>query len=233
MTSASSLSTDEVDTSRTVIVSVQVGRARDYEWLGRRLRSSIDKRPVAGRVRVLATQLDGDEQADPDHHGGYDKAVYAYASEDLRWWAQKLDRPALDPGRLRGEPHDDRHRPARRGDRRAVARRVRPAPGERTPHALLEAGYADAGPAIPQAFPPADLAPCYGFSTGEVWAGAPVTVLHTPDHGITARVFALYVGERQDADRVLSAPELAAHWQQWAGHRTVWHVKDERELGDA
>ena len=98
MTSASSLSTDEVDASRTGIVSVQVGRARDYEWLGRRLRSSIDKRPVAGRVRVLATRLDGDEQADPEHHGGHDKAVYAYASEDLRWWAQELDRPGLDPG---------------------------------------------------------------------------------------------------------------------------------------
>ena len=87
MTSASSLSTDEVDTSRTGIVSVQVGRARDYEWLGRRLRSSIDKRPVAGRVRVLATQLDGDEQADPEHHGGPDKAVYAYAcGGGLRGW---------------------------------------------------------------------------------------------------------------------------------------------------
>ena len=39
--------------------------------------------------------------------------------------------------------------------------------------------------------------------------------------------------ERRDADRVLSAPELAAHWQQWAGHRTVWHLKDGRELRDA
>ena len=77
---------------------MQVGRPRDYEWLGRQLRSGIEKHPVTGPVSVLATHLDGDEQADPEHHGGQDKAVYAYASEDLRWWAQTLGGAALDPG---------------------------------------------------------------------------------------------------------------------------------------
>jgi len=96
--SASSLSTDPIDTRPRRIASVQVGRPRDYEWLGRQLRSGIEKHPVTGPVSVLATHLDGDEQADPEHHGGQDKAVYAYALEDLRWWAQTLGGAALDPG---------------------------------------------------------------------------------------------------------------------------------------
>lgn len=236
MTSASSLSTDEVDTSRTGIVSVQVGRARDYEWLGRRLRSSIDKRPVAGRVRVLATRLDGDEQADPEHHGGHDKAVYAYASEDLQWWAQELDRPGLDPGAF-GENLTTTGidlRDAVIGEQWRVGSALLQVSEPRTP--CWKLGMRMQDPRFPRAFARARRPGVLlrVLEQGEVWAGAPVTVTHTPEHAITAaEVFALYVGERQDADRVLSAPELAAHWQQWAGHRTVWHLKDERELRDA
>jgi MOSC domain-containing protein YiiM len=35
--------------------------------------------------------------ADRSVHGGPDKAVYAYAAEDLAWWAEALDRP-VQPG---------------------------------------------------------------------------------------------------------------------------------------
>lgn len=236
MTSASSVSTREVDTSLTGIVSVQVGSARDYEWLGRRLRSSIDKRPVAGPVRVLVTRLDRDEQADPEHHGGHDKAVYAYASEDLRWWAQELNRPALDPGAF-GENLTTTGidlRDAVIGEQWRVGSALLQVSEPRTPCWKLGMRMQDAR--FPRAFARARRPGVLlrVLEQGEVWAGAPVTVTHTPEHGITAaEVFALYVGERQDADRVLSAPELAAHWQQWAGHRTVWHLKDERELGSA
>jgi MOSC domain-containing protein YiiM len=36
--------------------------------------------------------LDGDEQADRSVHGGPDKAVYAYALEEIRDWERELDR---------------------------------------------------------------------------------------------------------------------------------------------
>ena len=36
--------------------------------------------------------LEGDDQADRNAHGGPDKAVYAYAAEDLRWWEPELGR---------------------------------------------------------------------------------------------------------------------------------------------
>ena len=34
--------------------------------------------------------MHGDEQADGQHHGGAEQAVYAYAREDLDWWVEQL-----------------------------------------------------------------------------------------------------------------------------------------------
>ena len=52
---------------------------------------------MAGRVRVEGVNVAGDDQGDRRVHGGPDKAVYAYASEDVRHWATELDRE-LPPG---------------------------------------------------------------------------------------------------------------------------------------
>jgi MOSC domain-containing protein YiiM len=54
--------------------------------------SAIDKRAVAGRVRVATLGLAGDRVGDPSRHGGADQAVYAYACEDGAWWAAELGR---------------------------------------------------------------------------------------------------------------------------------------------
>ena len=51
-----------------------------------------DELAIPGAVRVGELGLDGDRQCDTRHHGGPDKAVYAYASEDLLWWSSELDR---------------------------------------------------------------------------------------------------------------------------------------------
>lgn len=59
--------------------------------------TAIDKRAVAGRSMVHRLGVEDDRQMDVDHHGGPDKAVYAYAGEDISWWAGKLDRD-LEPG---------------------------------------------------------------------------------------------------------------------------------------
>lgn len=55
--------------------------------------TAIDKRPVDGPVGVRDLGLYGDVQADRAHHGGLDKALYAYSEEDALWWAERLDRP--------------------------------------------------------------------------------------------------------------------------------------------
>ncbi len=73
------------------VVSVNVGRPRRAEWQGRTFETSIFKEPVDGPVVVGEVNLDGDAQADRRVHGGPDKAVYAYATEDYAWWSSWLD----------------------------------------------------------------------------------------------------------------------------------------------
>lgn len=61
--------------------------------------TAIDKRPVSGRVAMTSAGVYGDQQMDVAHHGGRDKAVYAYAAEDAAWWAEQLGEP-VTPGRF-------------------------------------------------------------------------------------------------------------------------------------
>lgn len=59
--------------------------------------TAIDKRPVAGPVRVHKLGLRGDVQASRIHHGGEDQALYAYSQDDADYWAGELGRD-LPPG---------------------------------------------------------------------------------------------------------------------------------------
>jgi MOSC domain-containing protein YiiM len=59
--------------------------------------TAIDKRPVAGKVRVRPLGLYADVQADRKHHGGEDQAVYGYADEDAEYFAASLGRE-IPPG---------------------------------------------------------------------------------------------------------------------------------------
>ncbi|MBN9175936.1 MAG: MOSC domain-containing protein [Microbacterium sp.] len=71
--------------------------------------TAIDKRPVDGAVKVGPYGVYADVQADRKHHGGLDKALYAYAQEDAEWWAGELGRevpPGLFGENLRTEGLD-------------------------------------------------------------------------------------------------------------------------------
>jgi len=48
------------------------------------------KKPVAGPVWLGSTNLAGDRQADPKHHGGPDRAVLAYAASHYPGWLAEL-----------------------------------------------------------------------------------------------------------------------------------------------
>lgn len=54
--------------------------------------SAIDKRPVDGPVKVRDLGLFADVQADREHHGGLEKAVYAYSDESMAIWEKQLGR---------------------------------------------------------------------------------------------------------------------------------------------
>jgi MOSC domain-containing protein YiiM len=86
------------------VLTVNVGRPRPNPWKPVE-QTGIDKRPVEGPVMVRVpgpkgtgdVGLAGDRVFDVTHHGGTDQAVYAYAREDLDFWAAEIGRP-LDNG---------------------------------------------------------------------------------------------------------------------------------------
>ncbi len=82
------------------VVSVLVGPARRFEEsnTGRAWVSAINKSAVTAPVRVTQHGITGDEQADRRHHGGPEKAVFAYPSEHYPSWQEELDRPSMGPG---------------------------------------------------------------------------------------------------------------------------------------
>lgn len=81
---------------RLVSVNLAVVRENPFKQAGR---TGIDKRPAEDPVEVRApgtkahgrgSGLVGDFVGDRRSHGGDDQAVYAYAVEDLQWWADEL-----------------------------------------------------------------------------------------------------------------------------------------------
>jgi len=91
-----------VDRRTARVISLNVVHALVPDLRGDLDQTAIDKRGVEGRVLVRpagvgGVGVEGDRVVDTRHHGGPDQAVYAYAVEDLRWWAGELSR-ALEPG---------------------------------------------------------------------------------------------------------------------------------------
>lgn len=84
---------EEESRARGKVLSVNVGGIREFDFNGQAARSGIWKFPAPGRVRARGVNLEGDDQADRAAHGGPNKAIYAYAIEDYRWWQAEIDRP--------------------------------------------------------------------------------------------------------------------------------------------
>ncbi len=70
------------------VMSVNVAQPKVLARVGdQTVISAIAKEPVsASNIRVLAETLEGDGVADRSVHGGADKAVYAYPSDNWTWW---------------------------------------------------------------------------------------------------------------------------------------------------
>ena len=63
-----------------------------------KLRSGFRKSPLAGPVRVLAENLEGDGQADRRYHGGREMAVLACSADHYPAWREELSWPGLPLG---------------------------------------------------------------------------------------------------------------------------------------
>ena len=80
------------------IVSLNVARPAVVKWRGEEVTTSIFKEPVTGTRAVRRHNIEGDEQADLEVHGGELKAIYAYAAEHYPFWRNELGREDLSPG---------------------------------------------------------------------------------------------------------------------------------------
>ena len=201
-----------------VVVSVNVGTPREVRWRGKTVRTAIWKDPVAGRVGVRGTSVDGDQQGNPEAHGGTDKALYAYAAEDYEWWAAQLGRE-LAPGTfgdnltVRGVDVSG----AVVGERWRVGGTLLEVSSPRTP--CYKLGHRMGDQRFVRRFAAALRPGAYLriLTEGEVAAGDQVEVVHRPAHGLTvAEVSRIYHDDHAGAARLLQAPQLADTWRQWA-----------------
>jgi MOSC domain-containing protein YiiM len=201
-----------------VVESVNVGTPREVSWRGQTVRTAIWKDPVAGRVKVRGTSVEGDQQGNPEVHGGVDKALYAYAAEDYRWWGGQLGRK-LVPGTF-GENLTVSGidvSGAVVGERWRVGGTLLEVSSPRTP--CFKLGIRMGTQEFPRRFAAAGRPGAYLriLAEGEVGAGDPVEVVHRPAHGLTvADVSRIYHDDHAGAARLLRAPELAGTWKRWA-----------------
>lgn len=200
------------------VLSVNVGAPREFEYGGRVARSAIWKTPVAGRVAARGVNLAGDDQADRGAHGGPDKAVYAYAIEDARWWERQTGRPFAhgefgENLTTEGIEVND----ALVGERWSVGTTILEVSEPRIPCWRLGVRMNDAR--FPRLFTEARRPGPYLriVAEGDLGAGDEIRVVERPGTNLTIRdVFRIYTRDRQEVGRLLEVPQMSDAWKRWA-----------------
>jgi MOSC domain-containing protein YiiM len=180
--------------------------------------TGIDKRPVAGPVLLTAAGVAGDTVCHTEHHGGPDQAVYAYAAEDLAFWAAELGQD-VGPGgvgeNLTVSGFDCTG--AVLGERWQVGEAVVQVRSARTPCRVFASFRGVSGLVkrfVAGGRPGAYLAV---ERPGRVGAGDAVTLLDRPDHGVTvADLLAAATVARE------RAPEIARAREHLGARDVVW-----------
>ncbi|TWV56870.1 MOSC domain-containing protein [Streptomyces misionensis] len=212
------------------LLSVNVGRPRPVPYTDQAEGvTGIDKRPVAGPVRVSApgpkgtggSGLAGDAVCDLRHHGGDDQAVYAFAREDLDHWERELDRPlangcfgenittgGLDvSGALIGERW------------RIGPTVVLEVTSGRIPCRTFQGHLGERGWVRRFTRTGATGAYLRVIEPGEIHAGDPIEIVHRPGHTVTAAMeFRATTTERELLPRLLAAAD-ALHPESLAAAR--------------
>ena len=200
------------------VLAVNVGKTRQFEYNGRSAQSAIWKLPVTGRVAVQGVNLAGDEQADRKVHGGPDKAVYAYAIEDVQWWEEEIGR-ALTYGEF-GENLTIEGIAVNEsliGERWQVGTTMLEVSEPRVPCWRLGVRMNDKH--FPRRFTKAMRPGSYLriITEGDVGAGDEIQIIEKPDHDLTVRdIFRIYAHDRHEAARLLTVPQVSESWRGWA-----------------
>ncbi len=207
-----------MSTMSGTVLSVNVGGVREFEYNGRPARSAIWKSPVSGRVAVRGVNLAGDDQADRVAHGGPDKAIYAYAVEDERWWEREMGR-TFERGEFgenlttEGIGVND----AVIGEHWAIGTAVLEVSEPRVPCWRLGVRMNDAK--FLRRFTEALRPGAYLriVVEGDLAAGDEIRVVDRPGHDLTVRdVFRIYTRDRDEGDRLISVPQMSDSWKRWA-----------------
>lgn len=203
-----------------LIESVNVGGRRIVEWEGREVETGIWKEPVVGRIGVEGVNLEGDDQADRRVHGGPDKAIYAYAIEDYRFWGSELGGVEVGPG-VFGENLTVSGLDlgmAQVGERWEVGTTVLEVRQPRLPCFKLGIRMGDSS--FPDRFDHEERLGVYLsiVREGELGAGDPITVTHRPSHGLTAYAIAQAYPHptASELELILSVERIPDGWRKWA-----------------
>ena len=203
------------------LISVNVGQPRDVELNGEIRQTAIFKNPVPGRVRIADHHVAGDRQADPANHGGVHKAVYAYAREDLDFWAAELGR-AVEDGFV-GENLTIAGYPVSHavvGERWRIGTVEFEVAQPRIP--CWKLGVRAGDKAMTRRFEKALRPGAYlrVVTEGDVGAGDTLEILSRPAHGFTVHdASRIYHRDRDQAKALLAVEELAPPLKDWAGKR--------------
>jgi len=170
---------------------------------------------------VRGVNLEGDDQSDREVHGGPDKAVYAYAIEDVRFWESELARSlelAAVGENLTTEGLDVTN--AVIGTRWEIGSTELEVSEPRAPCSKLAFKMED--PTFVRRFTKAGRPGAYLriVREGELGAGDEIRVLSTPAHGMTVGdVFRIYSRDRHEIKKLLDIPQLSESWRSWAEHQ--------------
>ncbi len=188
------------------------------EWTGSEGRTGIDKRSVEGPIEFKNNGVAGDRIIDTNVHGGYDQAVYAYATEDVRWWEKEIGEE-ISAGRfgenLTTEGIDVNA--ALVGEQWKIGSVIVEVSQPRIPCRVF-AGFWKRATLIKD-FTQAGRPGAYLriIQEGTAQAGDAIEVIFKPDHSVSiSDLFSAKSGERTKINEIKVVPQLSQGFKEWA-----------------
>jgi MOSC domain-containing protein YiiM len=188
------------------------------EWTGSEGRTGIDKRSVSGPIEFKNDGVAGDRIIDTNAHGGYDQAVYAYASEDAQWWEKEINE-VIPAGRfgenLTTEGIDVNA--ALVGEKWKIGSVILEVSQPRIPCRVF-AGFWKRATLIKD-FTQAGRPGAYLriIQEGTAQAGDAIEVIYKPQHSVRiSDLFAAKSGERSKINEIKVVPQLSSEFKEWS-----------------
>ena len=200
------------------VLSINIAHmVHEGAWTGSEGRTGIDKRPTSQPIKFENNEVAGDVVVDRKHHGGYDKAVYAYAREDAAWWEVQIGREIGNGGfgeNLTTEGIDVNA--AKIGERWQIGSVILEVSEPRIPCRVF-AGFWDRSTLIKD-FTDARRSGAYLriIQEGEISAGDEIKVIHRPEHDVSIKdIFDAKAGERRKIAQLKQVAALSDKYKEW------------------